>query len=381
MRIVLTFVLLALTAGPTFAAEPVARPALDGVFAAFKTHPLVGLGDAHGLAEEGEFYRALVRDPRFAAQVGNVVVEMASPVHQATLDRYLNGEDVPRAELRWVWADAIGASPTVTSLMYPEFLAEVRAVNARLPPARRIHVWAGEPAADWAKIRTQADVEPFLFQRDQAAAAVIEREVLGRGKKALVIYGALHFQPLPRPPGAPQTGGIKGLVEAAHPGAFYVIVPYFGFLSPACSTAFEAETRWPAGSLVSPVKGTTLEALLTRPECPVIPPPRPVPGSPPMDPQVLAKIQAGYLRPASGADSDAMLYLGPAASLTRSPDDPELVTDAAYSAEIRRRLPIAGVGPDFFDRLVKGRPPYRAPARGPGGAPAPGPAPGPRPPG
>ena len=32
------------------AAEPVIRPALDGVFAAFETHPLVGLGDVHDLA-------------------------------------------------------------------------------------------------------------------------------------------------------------------------------------------------------------------------------------------------------------------------------------------------------------------------------------------
>jgi hypothetical protein len=49
------------------AAEAVVRPALDGIFAAFETHPLVGLGDLHDLANELAFYATLVRDPRFAA--------------------------------------------------------------------------------------------------------------------------------------------------------------------------------------------------------------------------------------------------------------------------------------------------------------------------
>ena len=43
-------------AGPSRAAEPVVRPALDGIFAAFETHPLVGLGDLHDLANELAFY-------------------------------------------------------------------------------------------------------------------------------------------------------------------------------------------------------------------------------------------------------------------------------------------------------------------------------------
>ena len=57
------------------------------------------------------------------------------------LDRYLNGDDIPVAELRKVWFDTVGwASPP--TVMYGKFLAVVREVNSTLPPARRIKVWA-----------------------------------------------------------------------------------------------------------------------------------------------------------------------------------------------------------------------------------------------
>jgi hypothetical protein len=343
------------------AAEAVVRPAVDAIFAAFRQHPIVGLGDAHGLAEEGEFYGRLIRDPRFAAEVGNVVVETAGAAHQATLDRYLNGEDVPRAELRRVWTDVVGAVPTVTSEMYPQFLAEVRAVNLKLPPSRRIRVWAGEPPIDWTTIRSREGLEPFMLLRDEHPAATIQREILGRGKKALVIYGGLHFFPLPAPPGLPPNPSLRELIERRRPGAVFVIQPYFGFWQPECTAAFEAETRWPPGSLVTPLRGTPVADLLLRPGCTMTPPPRALPGAPAIPPDV----QAGFLRIQSGAEADALLYLGPAASLTRSPDIPDLLADTAYAAEITRRLPIIGAPPDALTRLTLTRRPYRTVAKPP----------------
>lgn len=384
MRISLKVVTLRLAAAltvfltsPVFATEALVRPAADGVFAAFKQHPLVGIGDNHGLAEEGEFYERLIRDQRFAAEVGNVVFEAASGAHQTTLDRYLNGKDVPRAELRKVWSD-VSASPTVTSVMYQQFLAAVRAVNLSLAPVRRIRVWAGEPPIDWTTIRTPADLAPYLMRRDEHAAAIIEREILGRRKKALVIYGGLHFSPLPSPPGFPPNPGLKGLVERVHPGAFYIIQPYSGFWQPDCTTAFESETRWPAASLISPVKGTPVEGLLLRQGCTTGPPPTPAPGAPPIPPEVLAKIQAPFLRVLSGADADGLLYLAPAATLTRSADDPDLVKDPAYSAEITRRLPVTGAPVDWMSRLAMERRPFRDATTQPSarrGALSPGPTP------
>jgi hypothetical protein len=122
---------------------PTVSPAIDGLLAAFEKHPLVALGDDHGSAQEEDFYAALIRDPRFAHEVGNVVVEFGGAAHQDTIDRYVQGEDVPYAELQKVWTDVVGWVPTVISLGYMNFYAQVRETNLKLPPELRIRVLLG----------------------------------------------------------------------------------------------------------------------------------------------------------------------------------------------------------------------------------------------
>jgi hypothetical protein len=320
------------------AADAVVRPATDGVFAAFETHALVGLGDLHGLANEGEFYNSLVRDPRFAVAVGNVVVEFGSGAHQDTIDRYLAGKDVPYAELRRVWGDTVGSVPTVTAAMYQTFFAQVRAVNQQLTPERRIHVWLGEPAADWSAIHTAQDLEPFLSRRDEAPAKIIEREILARGKKALVIYGGYHFFNDAPPNMAVPPPRLKDIVERTHPGAFFVISPYIGFPKADCATAFEAETKWPKNSLVAPVKGTAVDAALLRPGCAL---PVPMPVGPSSTPAAeMARWRERSMRISAGVDADALLYLAPSAEFMVSPTDPALLMDEAYFRETSRRMEI-----------------------------------------
>jgi hypothetical protein len=145
-------------------AKPPVRPAptvtlgIDGILAAFQTHALVGLGDYHGMAQEEDFYAALIRDPRFAKDVGNILVEFGDASQQETIDRYVAGEDIPYTQLRKVWTDTVGWIPTVTALGFINFYAEVRAANLTLPSSQRIHVWLGDPPVDWSKIRTKADL-------------------------------------------------------------------------------------------------------------------------------------------------------------------------------------------------------------------------------
>jgi hypothetical protein len=76
MRIRFLSFLFSLALAPQVWAQktPPAVPAADGIFAAFATHPLVGIGEWHGLAQEADFYAALIRDPRFARDVGNIVL-------------------------------------------------------------------------------------------------------------------------------------------------------------------------------------------------------------------------------------------------------------------------------------------------------------------
>jgi hypothetical protein len=129
---------------PAFGAPPIIVNAADGIFAAFQNHPLVGLGEWHELAQELDFYAVLVRDPRFAKSVGNIVVETGDAAQQAVVDRYVNGEKVPYTELRKIWFDTVGWFPAVQALGSINFYATVRAVNQGLPPENRIKVWLGD---------------------------------------------------------------------------------------------------------------------------------------------------------------------------------------------------------------------------------------------
>lgn len=215
--------LLLLIATPA-AAQPVlapvmtvkVTPAVDGVFDAFASHPIVALGDRHGLAQELDFYAALVRDPRFALEVGYLVVEFGSATHQDTLNRYLSGEIVPYADLRKVWTDSVAG--VWSYLGYMNLLAQVRATNVALPAEKKIRVLLGDPPIDWSKITALDDLAPYELQRDSYPAELIRREILARGRKALVIYGPAH---LPRE----RDGYIKGAV--ADPRSEAALRAYF----------------------------------------------------------------------------------------------------------------------------------------------------------
>src|SRR5262249_16712039 len=80
-------VLLAAVSAPSPAQSPAERApevkaAVDGVLGLFQQKPVVVLCDQHGLAQEEDFYSALVRDPRFAENVGNVIVEFGGEASQ-----------------------------------------------------------------------------------------------------------------------------------------------------------------------------------------------------------------------------------------------------------------------------------------------------------
>ena len=124
-------------------------------------------------------------DPRFAREVGNVVVEFGAAGQQAVIDRYVSGENVPYTELRKVWSDTVGWSPPAGNVGYARFFAAVRAVNKSLPASRRIRVWLGEPAIDWPTATLQ-QVMAGHNARDSFPAELIGANILAQRKKALV---------------------------------------------------------------------------------------------------------------------------------------------------------------------------------------------------
>jgi hypothetical protein len=328
---------------------PTVRPAVDGILAAFEKHSLVGLGDMHSLAQEEDFFVTLIRDPRFATEVGNVVVEFGGAIHQDVLDRYLNGGNVSFAELRSVWSDVVGWVPTVTGLGYVNFFVQVRTTNLSLPPEQRVRVWLGEPPIDWSRIKTREDFMPVMSQRDSYPAAIIKREILAKRKKALVIYGAGHFD-MPDMPAEFRVRGLQNLVEDEYPDAFFLVLPYWGFVEKACSEAFEQTYRdWPTPVMAFPVRGSTIEDALRKPGCHASPPSNAIINLPNKTDAELAEIRDKIARAEenmlSGMNGDALLYLGAAAALTRTPQEPSIYLDAAYRAEINRRNQIRGLQP------------------------------------
>ena len=324
VRIALLAYLILLCAGaPTFAAPPpMVTNAADGIFAAFQTHKLVGIGEVHGLAQEQDFYVALVRDPRFASEVGNIVLEIGDAAYQDVVDRYVNGGNVPYGELRKVWADTVGFFPTVESVASVNVYDAVRSANLTLPQDKRIKVWLGDPPIDWSKIKTKEELAPLLSQRESYPASLIAREILDRNKKALVIYGVDHLRP-----GAGEDN-LLGLVNRAYPGAFYIVWPYVGYTTQACAQPFEAHIKdWPTPAIVQPLRGSSLEADMSRPGCGIF---ERLPG---MTGDQYAQLMRDYV----GLTSDALLYLGPRSQQTCSPIMPDIYLDLDFRAELDRR--------------------------------------------
>ena len=163
---------------------------------------VLALADTHQRKIDSELRLGIVRDPDFARKAHFIMVEFANTADQPILDRYINGEDVPLADLRQIWRNSC-CGDTWDSPVYAEFLAAVRDVNKSLPRNERVRVLAGDPPA-----RTPTT------QREVSAVSVLRSQVLDKGGKALVIYGGGHVG---------YGGGITGAVQAMRPGRIFVV--------------------------------------------------------------------------------------------------------------------------------------------------------------
>lgn len=309
--------------------------AIEGVLAAFQKTPLVGMSDDHAFAQEEDFYVSLISDPRFAKQIRNVVVEFGNASQQETLDRYINGQDVSYVQLRRVWADTsyVGWFPTVTALGYLNFYAAVRAANLELSVDGRIRVWLGGKPIDWSAIKTKEDLSKAIVgQGDQYPADLIEEQILKKHEKALLIYGTFHFY---------DKGGLGEILRRQHPGALSVITPYTGFGDRLCSLSFERKTvNWPLPALVT-VRGTELDEMAPKSGCLVIN----ASNFEHMTDAQKTKVRSEMESQTAVLDGDALLFLGAAGALTKSPLSPDLYLDPGFRKENDRRAALFGGSP------------------------------------
>ncbi len=208
------------------ALEPM--PAITGLLELFATHPLVAVGEVHGLQDEADFITALLYHPGFPASVQVIVVEFGNARHQAVVDRFISGEPVAARDLRPVWRDFFGWG--FDAPIYEQFFRTVRAINRTLPPAQRLRVLLGDPPADWSEIPPGADIPSLMEQRDAHYTAVVETHVLAPGLHGLLIAGLAHFVRVwPNQFQPPPPENIAQRLERTQPGSVHVIFPHIGF--------------------------------------------------------------------------------------------------------------------------------------------------------
>lgn len=329
---------------PSVGQRPAARPvdAVAAILDAFRTHPVVALDEEHADERSHAFRLTLIRDPRLPFVVNDVVVEFGNALHQDVMDRFVAGDQVADETLKKIWQDTTQAHTIWDRPIYEDFFREVRAVNAALPSDRRLRVLLGDPPIDWTTISTPEDLRNASAGRGVHPAGVVSRDVLAKGRRALLIYGAIHlWRHNPLQPGInlierlERQTGTKAFVAITHPFANLGILG----VDPA---------SWPVPS-IAVTRGTGLESQM-----------------------------------------DAVLYLGPTSGRSASRLTPALCSDPRYRRMRIRRMSLAGIAapaealarecdaaqdqPVFSGRwkpVEQGPPVTAPPAPAPGGPPKP----------
>src|SRR5687767_14339363 len=130
------------------------RDPIATILDAFQDYQVVALGEGpHGNTAGHAFRLALLRQPRFAALVNDIVLESGSAAYQAQVDAYIRGETVTEDVVREALENSATATPVWDRPIFLEFLRAVRDLNTGLPPARRLRVLLGDPPIDWATVK------------------------------------------------------------------------------------------------------------------------------------------------------------------------------------------------------------------------------------
>ena len=123
--------------------------------------------------------------------VNDLVIEVGSARYQDVMDRYIRGEQIPIEAVRPAWQNTTVAN----QIWADEVLFEsIRKGNASRPRDRQVRVLLGDPPIDWADVKTREDHFRWLGMRDSYPAALVQVEVLAKRRKALLVWGHMHFQ-------------------------------------------------------------------------------------------------------------------------------------------------------------------------------------------
>jgi hypothetical protein len=309
---------------PTKSADPIPEPAISAILAAFDKYEVVAMPQGHGMQDLNDFIFSLVRNPAFSEKVNDIEVEFGNSLYQPMLDRYMAGENVPFTDVQKVWRKT-GQPANGASAFVEQFFPLVRALNQKLPPERRLRVLAGDSPVDWDQIKSMEDVIR-LVHRDESIASVMEKEVLSKHRKALMLFGTFHTMH-----GTP--GSAVSLYEKDYPNLTFVISGLGIFDTDLPSLHDSKFVNWPIPALAL-AKGTWLGALDLSHFIP--------PGNR-MDqdcnvhhdfPKALQKPMEQFV--------DAFLYLGPQDLSLREKIPADIALDVTYRTELQRGSAMLG---------------------------------------
>ena len=302
------------------------------LLAVMQRYPLVAIGELHQLQEEHDLFTMLLTHPRLPEHIDDIVVEFGNAWYQDLADCFvLQGEPVRNTDLAQIWRTAIGGITVWDAPIYEQFFRTVRAVNWMRPPAQRIRVLLGDPPADLTRLPSGAaasQVAPTIVhlaqQRDAHYAGVVEREVLSKGRRALLIAGTNHFLREGQNSAAARTPNTGTLLTGQHPGALFVVdilvaQPNIPPSAAAGGVRLQATLAHWTRPAVAPLAGTWLGALAR--------PANVFKGTP---------IGTTEVAPRYDYQADAFLYLGPAAVLTASRADPTIYQYGPYRSWLGR---------------------------------------------
>ena len=298
-------------------AEPILEPAIQGILAAFDKYEVVAMPEAHDQKDLDDFILSLMRTPGFAEKVNDIEVECGNSLYQPILDRYIAGEDVPFTEARKAWRNTTQPMCGMSGF-FEQFFPLVRAINQKLRPAKRLRVLAGDPPIDWQQVKSSEDVRKF-GSRNSTIASVMEKEVLAKHRKALMLFGTFHlFHTSP--------GSAVAAYEKDYPNLTFVISDLNTF-------DMKLPVSWPFLSLI-PAKGTWLGALDLGHFYPA-------PISMDQECHVRNEFPKELQRPMADL-VDAFLYFNPERLALKEQLPADVVLDSEYWAELKRRETLQG---------------------------------------
>ena len=297
---------------PLIPVEPV-----TAILEAFQSHPIVALGEGPHGNEQGHAFRlALIRDPRFAATVNDIVVEFGSGRYQTLMDRFINGAVVNEDQLRHAWQDTTVTTAAWDRPIYEDFFRAVRALNSELPAGRRLRVLLGDAPIDWSRVHTRADVHRWGLQKAGHMANVILNEVLAKRRRALLICGDGHLQGR----GVPEDKTLRLLDGPPPQKRVFIITSALWTMKPFTELQPDSAS-WPVPSLAL-IRGTSLGSKFLASFFQIPPAP-------------------GWNTLRMEDEFDAMLHLGARESATFSRLSPRLCSDPAYVKMRLERLALS----------------------------------------